>query len=572
MLLDHMIPEEGGGVMDHPGPSDGRTPNICWKLIKDRYGKPVLSPNYGADVPDSGCPGREQSLGKTVTEEHTSRNGTRLKHVGRNRFRQPRQPPIRGVRVTCPDQTPVKQRRSLMAEATTDTITTDSTIPARCNMPLSNVSIDGAWQKVMTKNRYVKPMETQDSRTVVTEMDDFETNCAMKTVVKDRYTDMVTTVRPDGGPARALAAGGPRSDDTIDSHDRCLRCHKKKRKFGTVRINGGDLRKPLSGRSPPIVNKMIPSEVMEPMHYQWILRESVTKTDRTVPSNYLEIPDQKIPKLFLHLAKEAREVVVIDEPSGYSEEVKSQATQLSGPILVEVITSGHPMPFGGESVNDVVMAEMVIDPEHGGRCSPMVQAGRVVVPVVTGHLVRPGLTTNGRQTASAESGGLDHSWQERNELSDEHGSVVLLGSDMGGNGTAPVIPVSRDVHLMGRNGPVDRSCPVDTHVMSEPSVLLGQRTDWMDDTAVGPVGQEGYLIEPDTVSHRHDSTGSGHEIDRPVFTEKREDTHTGPVGFEMVLAADRCRMNRPDPVGQPGETEQSVFLSPKSRPGRVHSY
>ena len=53
-----------------------------------------------------------------------------------------------------------------------------------------------------------------------------------------------------------------------------------------MRINGGDLRKPLSGRSPPIVNKMIPSEVMEPMHYQWILRESVTKTDRTVPSNY----------------------------------------------------------------------------------------------------------------------------------------------------------------------------------------------------------------------------------------------------------------------------------------------
>ena len=194
--------------MDHPGPSDGRTPDICWKMIRDRYGKPVLSPNYVADVPDSGCPGREQSSGKTVTEEHTSRNGTRLKHVGRNRFRQPRQPPVRGVGVTCPDQTPIKQRRTLMAEATTDTNATDSTIPARCNMPLNNVSIDGAWHKVMTKNRYVKPMETQDSRTVVREIDDFETNSAMKTVVTDRCTDPVTTVRPDGGPARTLAAGG----------------------------------------------------------------------------------------------------------------------------------------------------------------------------------------------------------------------------------------------------------------------------------------------------------------------------------------------------------------------------
>ena len=472
--------------MDHPGPSDGRPPDICWTMIKDRYGKPVLSPNYGADVPDSGCPGREQSLGKIVTDKHTSRNGTRFKHVGRNRFRQPRQPPVRGVGMTCPEQNPVKQRRSPMAEATLDTNAMNSTIPARCNMPLNNVSKDGTWHKVMTKNRYVKPMETQDSRTVVSELDDFEINRAKMTVVADRCTDPVTTVRPDGGPARAVTAGEPRSSDTNVNHDRCLSCHKKKRKFGTVQITGGDLRKPLSGRSPPIVNKMIPSEVMEPMHYQWILRESVTKTDRTVSSNYLETPDQKIPKLFLHLAEEARKVVVVNEPSGYSEEVKSQATRLSSPILVEDITNGHQMPFARESVNDVVLTEMVTDPEHVGRCSQMVQAGRAVFPVVTGHLVRPGLTTNGRQTVSVGSGGLDHSWHERKELSDEHGSVVLLGSDMGGNGTSPVIPVSREVHLMRRNGPVDRSCPVDTHVMSEPSVLLERRTDWTDDTAVGP--------------------------------------------------------------------------------------
>ena len=70
-------------MMDHPGSSDGRTPDICWIMIKDRYGKLVLSPNYGTDVPDSGCPGREQSLGKTVTDEHTSRNGTRQSNQDR---------------------------------------------------------------------------------------------------------------------------------------------------------------------------------------------------------------------------------------------------------------------------------------------------------------------------------------------------------------------------------------------------------------------------------------------------------------------------------------------------------
>ena len=117
-------------MMDHPGPSDGRTPDIRWKMIKDRYGKLVLSPNDGADVPDSGCPGTEQSFGKIVTMENTSRNGTRFKQVGRNRFRKPWQPPVRGVGVTNPDRTPVKQRRSLMAEATTDTKAINETIPA----------------------------------------------------------------------------------------------------------------------------------------------------------------------------------------------------------------------------------------------------------------------------------------------------------------------------------------------------------------------------------------------------------------------------------------------------------
>ena len=277
-------------------------------------------------------------------------------------------------------------------------------------------------------------------------------------------------------------------------------------------------------RSAPIVNQMIPSEVMEPMHYQWILRESITNTDRPVPCNYLEIPDQKLPRVLLHLAEEAREVVVINEPSGFLEEVQSQATQLCSPTLVEVITNGHQMPFGRESANDVV---------------------------------RPGLANHGRQAESAESGGLDPNWHERQDLSDEHGSVLLFRPVMDGRETAPVIPVSRDVHRRGRNEPVDRSCPVDTHILSEPSVRFGHRTDWIDDTVVGPEGQEGCFGEPDIGSHRHDSTGSGHRIDRPVFPEKRVYTQTGPLGFKVKL--DGCITNWQDPVGPSGEMEQSVF-------------
>ena len=69
MLLDHTIPEEGGGgVRHHPGSSDERRHDACWTLIMDRYGKPVLSPNYGPEMPDSGCSVRKQSLDRSVTE------------------------------------------------------------------------------------------------------------------------------------------------------------------------------------------------------------------------------------------------------------------------------------------------------------------------------------------------------------------------------------------------------------------------------------------------------------------------------------------------------------------------
>ena len=38
MLLDHMIPEEGGGgVRNHPGSSDERKHDVCWKLVMDRW-------------------------------------------------------------------------------------------------------------------------------------------------------------------------------------------------------------------------------------------------------------------------------------------------------------------------------------------------------------------------------------------------------------------------------------------------------------------------------------------------------------------------------------------------------
>ena len=280
-------------MIGHPGSLDGRTTKekTCWNVIKDRYGKPVLTPICGADVTESECPGMVKSSMMTATEGHTPRKETMLKtswlkNMDNNRFEQPLQPPVRRANVTLPDQTTVKERREMTAEAIIFADATDGKIPAGCQMPLNGVMIDRSWHKVMNKNQYVKPIWTQDSRTVVRENDDFEINRGMKTVGADRYADPDTKVRPDSGPAVTLTARGIGTDDTNNRGGHCMNCHKKRRRLGTVRTNGGDSRKPLSGLLPPIVNKLTPTEGTGAMHYQWIMRESVMKTEMTMPSNY----------------------------------------------------------------------------------------------------------------------------------------------------------------------------------------------------------------------------------------------------------------------------------------------
>ena len=268
-------------MRNQPGFSENRRQDVRWNLIMNRYGKPVLSPNYRPDIPGSGRPVRKESLDRSVTVAHASRYGTRLDRVGRVRVGQPRRPLVRGVGVTSADSTGANRGRSFVAEGTTVTDTIDNTVPARYNTP-NDVSGDGDWHRVVTRNRYVKPMRTQDYRMGVSEMDDFETYGTTQMVVAD---DPVCVIRPDGGPAELLAGVGLQSDNNMDSHVRCLNCHKRKRQYGTM-WNSGHVRKPLSerlrpwsGRSPPIVNRSppivtqrIPPEVMEPMHHEWILR------------------------------------------------------------------------------------------------------------------------------------------------------------------------------------------------------------------------------------------------------------------------------------------------------------
>ena len=83
----------GGGVpRDIPLPSKDTRNDISWKLNMNRYGRPVLSPNYQTDIPVSGRSVDKKLLDKLVPETHASRDVTRLNTGGRDWIEQPRPP------------------------------------------------------------------------------------------------------------------------------------------------------------------------------------------------------------------------------------------------------------------------------------------------------------------------------------------------------------------------------------------------------------------------------------------------------------------------------------------------
>ena len=376
----------GGGVArDIPLPSKDTRNDISWKLNMNRYGRPVLSPNYQTDIPILGRSVDKKLLDKLVPEAHALRDVTRLNTGGRDWIEQPRPPPVRGVGITDTGQTRKTQRKYVAAGATAVTNTNTITIQTGYNTQNTEL-VNNDWHEVMRKHRYKKSIRNRDYRQIVSKMDNFETRRTDRTVMADQCTSPVEDIRPDGGPTEGLAKGGLQLLETMEGGDRCVKCHKRRKRYRTG-WSSGHVRKllsarlrPWSGRSPqmlsdsvPHVTQRIPPVIIEPMHYEWIGRKSGTNADLPVPQNYLEIPNQMLSDGFLQLAEEARELGVIKESSGFMEDVRSGSSQWSGPPLVEVLTTGDCGPFGRESVDLAVI---------------------------------PGRLIEGRPIASADSGGL----------------------------------------------------------------------------------------------------------------------------------------------------------------------
>ena len=106
----------------YPVSLNGRTTQkkSSWNIIKDRIGKPVLTPIRGADVAESRCIDVVQPSMMTAAEGQTPRNETILKTswpkvMDNNRYEQPVQSPVLGANMTLPDQVTVKEKREKTA-------------------------------------------------------------------------------------------------------------------------------------------------------------------------------------------------------------------------------------------------------------------------------------------------------------------------------------------------------------------------------------------------------------------------------------------------------------------------
>ena len=385
-------------------------------MIKGRYGKPVLTPIWGMDVTDSEPTDVVKPQILTAVEGQTLQKETILqaswsKNMNRDRSDELVQHRVQKDERIIPNQVIGKER----SETTT----------AEYEMPIYEVGTDGPWRTVTGNNRNRKP--TRLLKTAVTERDCDDFKQRLQTVEADRPVDRNEKDKPDSGQAAAVSPAGI-SMSAIDNRDgRCTDCTKRTMMSGTVQTTGGDFSNSLTGLRPAVVHKLEHKEDAGAMHYQWIVRESITITEMNMPSNYLEIPELKIPKLFLHLAEEARDVEVNNDISGCTEESKSQATGLRSQILVTVMTDGEPIPLAHELVNDVASTEMMNDEQNAGRFKPMNWAHQVISPDTTEQSNWLGLGPGGRQTASGDTGGPEVNSNEPVDPADKLEPVVLLG-------------------------------------------------------------------------------------------------------------------------------------------------
>ena len=113
------------------------------------------------------------------------------------------------------------------------------------------------------------------------------------------------------------------------------------------------------------------------MQYQSDDQNSLKTTNMQMPMDFLEILEPTLPRGFLQLAEEARNVKIESGRSCYTEEVQSQGTGLTRPVFVTVVEYSSPVLKKGAMRAAGVSTEMIPTRSSAGRRKPVDQSGLV---------------------------------------------------------------------------------------------------------------------------------------------------------------------------------------------------
>ena len=237
-----------------------------------------------------------------------------------------------------------------------------------------------------------------------------------------------------------MAAEGARTGATTNERDRSIDCIKRSTTGRTLATKCDKFMEPIPDRVWPVVTEKTPVDGTGVMQYQWDDRESVGMTEILMPRNYLEIPEPRLPSVFLELADEARNVILVNGQSCDTEEVQPQRTGLTRPVFVMEMVDSPPVLKKRALRVTCTSTEMIPNINLRGRGEPVNRSGPV------------GPQNNTEQP-------------------------VLLGFNTDKRGNAPMGPVGHYVILAGRGEMVDRPDLVGPHNSTEQAVFLGLDVD-----------------------------------------------------------------------------------------------
>ena len=193
------------------------------------------------------------------------------------------------------------------------------------------------------KNRHEKPVQTPGWGAEVANPNSLMFAQKGMTTAAEVGWNLSDMTEPSRCQETAVAAERAGTGASTNNLDVSIDCNKRNTTGRKLATKSDEYMEPIPDQAWPLVSEKAPADGMRVMQYQWNDRESVGMTEILVTRNYLEIPETRIPGVFLELAEEARNIILMDNPSCDTEDVQPQQTGLARPVFVTEMIDSPPV-------------------------------------------------------------------------------------------------------------------------------------------------------------------------------------------------------------------------------------